>query len=81
MKLIDYLQILTWNTFEVYPPQGMSIYIHCSSKDGKNHKYIKTQKFNAVSFNPQKLVGSSPVHKWEFTWLSAEKIEKDFARL
>lgn len=79
MSFKDYLLSLRWNTFANYPAQGSDVYIHCFTDDDSIHKFVKIRQFNAVCFDFQKIVSKNPQnHQWRFTWLPAEKTEKNY---
>ena len=79
MSFKDYLRSLSWNTFTQYPAQGSDVYIHCSTDDGNTHRFVKVKQFNAVCFDFQRIVGKySKDHQWQFSWLSAAKVEEDY---
>lgn len=81
MDFREYLMSLNWNTFSRYPEQGSSIYLHCRTEDDSVHKFLKIDKFNAVFLDLDKIVQSfSSNHQWQFSWLPANKIDRDYAK-
>ena len=76
MEFAQYLMSLQWNTFERYPDQGDSIYIHCiSNKD--SHKFLKVSCFNAVYFDFRNILKKLPDNQsWQFFWLPAKQIKE-----
>lgn len=79
MKFKDYLASLEWNSFERYPEQYQDIYVQCSAAFGTIRQFVKVKMFNAVSFNANNLVRNhKEKHDWEFSWLPADKIEREY---
>lgn len=79
MGFKEYLMSLDWNAFSIYPEQGTGIYLHCYAVDDKTHRFLKIDNFNAVSFEPSLIVQEFSEHKWQFTWLPANEIDKNYA--
>lgn len=79
MDFKEYLMSLDWNAFSSYPEQGSSIYLHCYAIDDSTNKFLKIDNFNAVFFDTDQIVNGFPNHKWRFTWLSANEIDKNYA--
>lgn len=80
MNLRDYLMSLEWNSFERYPTQGESVYIHIYSSDGEIHNFAKIREFNAVGFDLRKLFQKIAPNKQLYCdWLPAKSIKyKDY---
>lgn len=77
MDYLEYLKSLDWNDFSRYPLQGWDIYLHCYNYKTAAHKFLLIKKFNAVTFNANKLVHApSDCSEWNFTWLPVDAIKK-----
>lgn len=77
MSFKEYLQSLEWNTFSTYPKQGENIFLHCASEDGKIHRFLKVNNFNAVKLDFRKINQNvSTNHRWVYTWLPADAINE-----
>lgn len=75
MDFKEYLMSLHWNTFERYPEQGESIYLHCIADN--DHKFMKVSDFNAIRFNFRNILQKLPSNKsWQFLWLPAKQIKE-----
>ena len=80
MDFKQYLISLDWNTFEQYPEQGSSIYIHCTADDDSSvHRFVKIRSFNAVTFDFSKITkDTKPRRKWRFHWLPITSINEEY---
>jgi len=79
MSFREYLIALNWNTFSCYPEQGSSIYLHCRTEDDSIHKFLKIDNFNAVFFDLDQITQCfSSNHQWQFSWLPANEIDKNY---
>ena len=84
MKKNEYLETLKFKGFELYPPQGKAVYLRCDGvhKYSKRHivKFIRVNKFNAATFNPNKVlrVLDNKHVEWDFLWFPAEEIDKKY---
>lgn len=79
MSFREYLIALNWNTFSCYPEQGSSIYLHCRTEDDSIHKFLKIDNFNAVFFDLDQITQCfSSNHQWQFLWLPANEIDKNY---
>ena len=53
-----------------------SIYLHVSSPDGLNHRFLRIKQFNAVTFNPEMiLLPHEAEDRYQFSWLLAGEVE------
>ena len=79
MSLKDHLLTLKWNSFSVYPKQGENIFLHCTSADGKIHRFVKIKNFNAAQLDLGKIAQNVlPNQQCLYTWLPADEITEDY---
>lgn len=70
MNFKDYLLGLDWYDFSTYPTQGEAIYLHCIASISNEHKFLKINNFNAVTFEPRVIMKDFDLAlNWTFLWL------------
>lgn len=80
MDKMEKLKSLKWKSFERYPVQLTSIYLHSVGEDAKGeeiHKFLRIECFNAMTFNVEKLeekLGKGI--KWTHYWLPTSIVEE-----
>ena len=80
MNLKQRLAKADWCDFSTYPQQGKGIYIRVMSEDKGICQYVRINCFNAVSFEPERIMKSMKLNhytgkSWLMSWVYVEQVQ------